>query len=161
MAQDKTPSSPEVVQASNETETKDAVEEKTVEEGGDTAKTDTVANSTTSSTGAQKRQRTLMEMMSGGAKTSGGAGKDQEQRVAKKQKTTSEPSTNKNDASGSSKTPALGLQPLNSIPFSLAEFKAELTEESRELLQLECETMGLSWWVYSSNYATRVLNELF
>lgn len=40
-----------------------------------------------------------------------------------------------------------GLQALNSIPFSMQTFKESLTEEQKELLQLECETLGKSWQV--------------
>jgi len=38
-----------------------------------------------------------------------------------------------------------GQQPLNSIPFSLSEYVASLTEDQKRLLKLECETMGKSW----------------
>ena len=55
-----------------------------------------------------------------------------------------------------------GAAPPEELRYILGDCGAVgLVVESRELLQLECETMGLSWWVYSSNYATRVLNELF
>ncbi|TDL25619.1 uracil-DNA glycosylase [Rickenella mellea] len=37
------------------------------------------------------------------------------------------------------------LQPLNSVPFSLSAFQESLSEEHRNLLRLECETMGKSW----------------
>ena len=38
-----------------------------------------------------------------------------------------------------------GSQALNSIPFSLSAFQDSLTEEGKNLLSLECETMGKSW----------------
>jgi uracil-DNA glycosylase len=41
--------------------------------------------------------------------------------------------------------PAFGIQPLNFIPFSLADFQNSLSPMDRDLLQLECETMGKSW----------------
>ncbi|KAI0661566.1 uracil-DNA glycosylase [Cubamyces menziesii] len=34
---------------------------------------------------------------------------------------------------------------LNSIPFSLSEFQSTLSDEEKELLALECKTMGMSW----------------
>lgn len=34
---------------------------------------------------------------------------------------------------------------LNSIPFSLSAYQQSLTDEQKDLLLLECETMGLSW----------------
>lgn len=37
------------------------------------------------------------------------------------------------------------LPKLNSIPFSLTSFQQSLSDEEKELLQLECETLGLSW----------------
>jgi len=36
-------------------------------------------------------------------------------------------------------------QALNSIPFSMSAFQDSLTEEGKNLLSLECETMGKSW----------------
>ncbi|EPQ52742.1 uracil-DNA glycosylase [Gloeophyllum trabeum ATCC 11539] len=38
-----------------------------------------------------------------------------------------------------------GLQLLNTIPFSMASYRAALSEEQTRLLELECETMGMSW----------------
>ncbi|KAH9902866.1 uracil-DNA glycosylase [Cubamyces lactineus] len=34
---------------------------------------------------------------------------------------------------------------LNSIPFSLSEFQSSMSDEEKELLALECQTMGMSW----------------
>lgn len=42
---------------------------------------------------------------------------------------------------------SFGSQPLNSIPFSLSGYLDSLNEEERDLLSLECETMGKSWSV--------------
>ncbi len=43
--------------------------------------------------------------------------------------------------------PQSQLQPLNSVPFSMAAFRDALTEEEKSLLSLECDTMGRSWYV--------------
>jgi uracil-DNA glycosylase len=40
-----------------------------------------------------------------------------------------------------------GVAPLNSIPLNLDAFRASLTEEARDLLKLELENMGKSWYV--------------
>jgi uracil-DNA glycosylase len=39
---------------------------------------------------------------------------------------------------------------LNSIPFSMSGFQNSLGEEHRNLLKLECEVMGKSWFVFAS-----------
>ncbi|EMD34152.1 hypothetical protein CERSUDRAFT_86888 [Gelatoporia subvermispora B] len=70
-----------------------------------------------------KRQRTLLDMFSRPADPASAP-------AAKKIRT---------DASSS------GLQPLNSVPFSQSEFVDSLTDEEKELLALELETMGKSW----------------
>ncbi|KAF5367126.1 hypothetical protein D9758_003995 [Tetrapyrgos nigripes] len=64
------------------------------------------------------------------------------------QKTSSEPSAKKLrlDASTSSLSTLNGLQKLNSIPFSLKAFRDSLNEEQSTLLQLECQTLGKSWF---------------
>jgi len=72
-----------------------------------------------------KRQRTLMDMFSGSS--------------AKKTK------INGPSAAVVSKT-----KTLNSIPFNLNGFINSLTEEQRDLLGLEIETMGKSWSVSTS-----------
>ncbi|KAJ7678528.1 uracil-DNA glycosylase-like protein [Mycena rosella] len=43
------------------------------------------------------------------------------------------------------KRATLGVQRLNSIPFSLSAFIAALSEEQQALLALECDVMGKSW----------------
>ena len=66
----------------------------------------------------------------------------------KKQKVVIRNASSSSATPGSTETPApttYGLQPLDSIPFSLASFKESLTEEEKRLLDLECETMGKSW----------------
>ncbi|PAV16453.1 uracil-DNA glycosylase [Pyrrhoderma noxium] len=85
-----------------------------------------------------KRQRTLMEMVALTPKSNSldENGKDSEPSL-KKQKVIA-------DSKGASKA-ATGLQPLNSIPFSMQAFKDSLNEKEKELLALECETMGKSW----------------
>lgn len=93
--------------------------------------------STTTITGV-KRQRTLMEMAALTPKSNSldKNGKDLEPSL-KKQKVIAV-------SKGASKA-ATGLQPLNSIPFSMQAFKDSLNEKEKELLALECETMGKSW----------------
>jgi uracil-DNA glycosylase len=76
----------------------------------------------------EKRQRTL-EGMFGGAATK----KPKLERPAA--------------AAGSKRAPGTTL---NSIPFSMSEFEASLSDEEKELLQLECATIGKSWCVPSS-----------
>ncbi|KAJ8463190.1 hypothetical protein ONZ51_g10410 [Trametes cubensis] len=72
-------------------------------------------------TGATKRQRTLMDMMGG------------------KSAVVKAPPAKKARA-GLSSNPSL-----NSIPFSLSEFQSTMSDEEKELLALECKTMGMSW----------------
>ena len=73
-----------------------------------------------------KRQRTLVDMFSGSS--------------AKKTKT-----------DGPSTAAVFKTQTLNSIPFNLNGFMNSLTEEQRDLLSLEIETMGKSWSVSTSS----------
>ena len=68
-----------------------------------------------------KRQRTLVDMFSGSS--------------AKKTKTDGSPAA----------AVVWKSQTLNSIPFNLNGFVNSLTEEQRDLLGLEIETMGKSW----------------
>ena len=72
-----------------------------------------------------KRQRTLMDMLGGSS--------------AKKTKVV-----------GSTAAVVSNTKTLNSIPFNLNGFINSLTEEQRELLGLEIETMGKSWLVFVS-----------
>ena len=74
-----------------------------------------------------KRQRDLREMFPSSQESSSG-------RDTKKLKTSAS---------------ATGPLKLNAIPFSLSAFLESLSESDRELLQLECETMGNSWQVAS------------
>ncbi|KAF8896217.1 uracil-DNA glycosylase [Infundibulicybe gibba] len=92
------------------------------------------SSATQSGTSGVKRQRTLMDMVP---------------------TTKKEPSTKKLKLTASGSAPAassgsatfgFGLQKLNSIPFSLSSFQDSLTEEQKDLLRLECEVMGKSWW---------------
>ncbi|KAF8150768.1 uracil-DNA glycosylase-like protein [Crassisporium funariophilum] len=84
-----------------------------------------------------KRQRTLGEMFSG----------------SQGKKDTSTPSGSSIKPSGapivasssSSRPRQGGLLKLNAIPFSMAAYQESLSEEEKELLQLECEAMGKSW----------------
>ena len=84
-------------------------------------------------TTAVKRQRNLMDMFSGSASSSAPA--------AKRLKVAATSST------VTATTSALSSQPsLNSIPFSMSEFEAAMSDEERKLLDLECETLGKSWY---------------
>lgn len=85
-----------------------------------------------------KRQRTLMEMVGDSAKP-----KEPDSKKAKLGRTSSLASASGDQ--GPAKAPTLGLQPLNSIPFSMQAFKDSLTEEQKGFLTLECECMGKSW----------------
>ena len=48
-------------------------------------------------------------------------------------------------SSSSSKVAKTDTPALNSIPFSMSEYKNGMIEEQAKLLELECETMGKSW----------------
>ncbi|KAI6155576.1 uracil-DNA glycosylase-like protein [Pisolithus tinctorius] len=85
------------------------------------------------STAPGKRQRSLLDMFAG----SQGSRSDKDtEPAAKRQKK----GTLKITASSTS-----GIQRLNFIPFSLAEYLESIPEEHRDLLKLECECMGKSW----------------
>lgn len=96
----------------------------------------TSSKTVAAATGTLKRQRTLMEMVSSPS-------------VSKKPrldgKSISTITDGKSNQNQNTKIVASGVQPLNSIPFSLSTFQESLSEEVRPLLQLECETMGKSW----------------
>ncbi|EPT01358.1 hypothetical protein FOMPIDRAFT_1161611 [Fomitopsis schrenkii] len=85
----------------------------------------------TTTTGV-KRQRTLMDMFSGGSPSNAPA--------AKKLKVAATHTTAPTTASALSSQPSL-----NSIPFSLSELEADMSDEERKLLALECENLGKSW----------------
>jgi uracil-DNA glycosylase len=92
---------------------------------------------------SNKRQRTIEDMFFGGKRGNADA---------KKIKVSTSES---NGASTGNKITvsalkSSGLQKLNSIPFSLSEFREILDEEQKRLLRLECEVMGKSWSVISS-----------
>ncbi|KAF9064183.1 uracil-DNA glycosylase-like protein [Rhodocollybia butyracea] len=74
---------------------------------------------------AVKRQRTLADMFSGPS--------------SKRQKSTPDSSPSRSQSAFVS-----GVQKLNSIPFSLKEYKDSLNEEQAKHLRLECEVMGKS-----------------
>jgi len=110
---------------------------------------DTKENAKPLVTAGVKRQRTLMDMFSNSSSSSNSA-----ELGSKKLKTgaTSGTSIRVSSSSGSfNRTGAaavnFGLQPLNSIPFSLSEYQESLTDDQKRLLKLECDTMGKSWWV--------------
>jgi uracil-DNA glycosylase len=98
-----------------------------------------------SSTTAVKRQASLVEMFGGDTKKSA---EDKDERPVKKLKSSSEKnmfSTLSTSSTNTSQSAGETLKRLNSIPFSLSQFQASLSEENKELLRLECEVMGLSW----------------
>ena len=78
----------------------------------------TSVKATKTATGATKRQRSLMDMFS-----SPSAG-----------------SSTKTSKVAKTDTPAL-----NAIPFSMSEYQSGMKDEEKNLLALECETMGKSW----------------
>lgn len=84
-----------------------------------------------------KRQLTLMDMVGENAKA--------KQPPAKKQKTDVKSGITAKTPSAAARHTESSLTPLNSIPFSLQKYKDSLTEEERNLLALEYETIGLSW----------------
>jgi uracil-DNA glycosylase len=95
------------------------------------------ALSTSSTTG--KRQRTLFDML-------GSTPGQSSEKKTKKPKLAASGSSDKNTVVGTQQSSGgSGLQSLNSIPFSLNEYVASLTEDQKRLLKLECETMGKSW----------------
>ena len=85
-------------------------------------------------TTAVKRQRNLMDMFSGSAPSG--------VRAAKRLKVAATSTTATSTASALSSQPSL-----NSIPFSMSELEAAMSDEERKLLALECETLGKSWSV--------------
>ncbi|KAF5359422.1 hypothetical protein D9756_003307 [Leucocoprinus leucothites] len=86
-----------------------------------------------------KRQRTIEDMFFGPKKA--GAGPSKKAKLSGSQLTDTSPS--KKITVTAPKTS--GILKLNSIPFSLSDFKESLNEEQKRLLQLECEAMGKSW----------------
>ena len=113
---------------------------------GDNAKPKPTPSTTSSSNG--KRQRTLFDMLGSGSAPSQGS-----EAASKKPKlaaVATSGSHNKPSTPGTARSSygaggSDGQQPLNSIPFSLSEYVASLTEDQKRLLNLECETMGKSW----------------
>lgn len=89
-----------------------------------------------------KRQLTLFEMAGEKAKARQPAAKKQKLADPESSTTVSE----KAPVAAAATVPTSSLKPLNAIPFSLQGFKDALSEEERNLLALECETMGKSWW---------------
>lgn len=92
-------------------------------------------SATTDSKTTGKRQRTLVDMFS--SSSSGGPAA----KKAKLVKTSSTTSVAGSSDASSSST----MRTLNSIPFSMSDYLAALSEDEKRLLTLECETMGKSW----------------
>lgn len=94
---------------------------------GPSSSQDSTTSNNRAPSGSQKRQRTLEDMFTSNPNSS-----------AKKLKLIpSQPRP----------SPLNALTKLNSIPFSFAAFVESLSDEHRQLLHLECETMGKSWYV--------------
>lgn len=93
----------------------------------------TSATTDTQTTG--KRQRTLVDMFSS---SSGGP-------AAKKAKLVKTSSSTSVAGSSDAASTSSATRTLNSIPFSMSEYLAALSEDEKRLLTLECETMGKSW----------------
>ena len=83
-----------------------------------------------------KRQRTLMDMFGGTPSVS---------QTKKKLKLENGEAGPSSTPDGSTSGHDDGLQSLNSVPFSLSAYQADLSDEERDLLALECDTMGKSW----------------
>ncbi|THH29989.1 hypothetical protein EUX98_g4201 [Antrodiella citrinella] len=84
-----------------------------------------------------KRQRTLVDMFSAEPSSSKKLKLEKSGGSAGRIKASSSFSTATSASSGS--------QALNSIPFSLSAYQEALSEQERQLLGLECESMGKSW----------------
>lgn len=84
----------------------------------------------TSSKPSGKRQRTFADMFSSSQEKTDG---ESERPPVKKTKITVQGTAS--------------LSKLNSIPFSLSAFQDSLSEQEKQLLALECDTMGKSWYV--------------
>ena len=103
--------------------------------------------STTTKT-SLKRQRTLMDMFGSSQ------GSQSSQSSSKKVKigvSGASVSSTRTVSTSSIST----MKSLNSIPFSMTEFQQSLGEEQRNLLKLECEVMGKSWYVCLKNGVPR------
>jgi len=96
----------------------------------------------TTSTSSGKRQRTLFDML-GSDPSKGSETPSKKPKLAAASGSRVKPSTT--GTTQSFPGGSAGQQPLNSIPFSLTEYVASLTEDQKRLLKLECETMGMSW----------------
>lgn len=96
-------------------------------------------NGKPAATNALKRQRTLVDMFSAAPAT-------QSSKKLKLEKSGGSAGSIKASVTTSSLSAVVsGSQPLNSIPFSLSAYQESLSEEERQLLGLECESMGKSW----------------
>jgi uracil-DNA glycosylase len=110
---------------------------------GDSAKPK--ATSSTASISNGKRQRTLFDMLGSSSAPSQAPSKKPKLAAAAASGPRNKLSTLGTAQSSSGAGGSDGQQPLNSIPFSLSEYVASLTEDQKRLLKLECETMGKSW----------------
>ncbi|KAG8757010.1 hypothetical protein FRC12_010411 [Ceratobasidium sp. 428] len=101
-------------------------------------------------TTGEKRQRSIAEMFGGGKGKDGAAKKARASTPPGQRSAMASSSPGGPDEAGSSKAPARrtvnGVTLLKYVPFSMSEFKGSLTDRQRELLALECDTLGLSWF---------------
>lgn len=111
---------------------------------------------TTETNVAVKRQRTLMEMFSGPSDAPTGSPSCKKQKLSPTQAVSST-TENVKVTRPQAAVQTFGLQPLNSIPFSLTTYRASLSEEQNKILALECETLGKSWCVHSHRGINYVL----
>lgn len=102
--------------------------------------TPSLPKSSSQSSGSTKRQRTLVDMF-----TSSQGKILIHEPSAKKQKLTTSALTSGSSSLKSNGSRLFGVQKLNSIPFSMAEYLETLTDDQKRLLRLECEVMGKSW----------------
>lgn len=103
------------------------------------------AGSATTGNG-KKRQLNLLDMLGGSTGQT---------YTAKRQRTTSNASASSASSSTSTegggagipRPPRIvnGLRPFNAIPFNMDAYKTSLSDEEKQLLALECETMGRTW----------------
>jgi uracil-DNA glycosylase len=126
---------PSSQQSTKSTETTASVKTATPNASQDAKKGVSVKTAATKAepTTSTKRQRTLDTMFGGTAKK------------AKLERAGASSSSASAPAVTPSKPKAPGTT-LNSIPFSMSEFEESLSDDEKELLALECKTLGKSWY---------------
>ncbi|KAK0468599.1 uracil-DNA glycosylase-like protein [Armillaria novae-zelandiae] len=111
------------------------------EEGMPTVMSVVSGTATTETSTSMKRQQTVMDMLTGPQ------GKNAFDPSANKLKPSPASSTrlDASSSSGTIVTKGFGVERLDCIPFSMSGFQESMTDEQRDLLRLECESMGKSW----------------